>query len=97
MVVHLFGHPVEMDPVLKIAKKYNLKIIEDCAEAHGCEYKNKKVGSIGDVAAFQLFFSNKTITCGEGGMVTTNSDEIAEKSKKFKKFGLRKSTKVYTR
>ncbi len=83
MVVHLFGHPVEMDPVLKIAKKYSLKIIEDCAEAHGCEYKNKKVGSIGDVAAFS-FFSNKTITCGEGGMVTTNSDEIAEKAKSLK-------------
>ncbi len=83
MVVHLFGHPVDMDPVLKIAKKHNLKIIEDCAEAHGCEYKNKKVGSIGDVAAFS-FFSNKTITCGEGGMVTTNSMEIAEKAKNLK-------------
>ena len=44
MVVHLFGHPVDMDPVIKIAKKHNLKIIEDCAEAHGVEYKNKKVG-----------------------------------------------------
>ncbi len=83
MVVHLFGHPVDMDPVTKIAKKYNLKIIEDCAEAHGVEYKNKKVGSIGDVAAFS-FFSNKTITCGEGGMLTTNSKEIFEKAKNLK-------------
>ena len=65
MVVHLFGHPVDMDPVLEIAK-YNLKVIEDCAEAHGVEYKGRKVGSIGDVAAFS-FFSNKTITCGEEG------------------------------
>ena len=54
MVVHLFGHPVDMDPVLKIAKKHNLKIIEDCAESHGVEYKGKKVGSIGDIAAFSL-------------------------------------------
>ena len=55
MVVHLFGHPVDMDPVIALAKKYNLKIIEDCAEAHGVEYKGKKVGSIGDVAAFSFF------------------------------------------
>ena len=83
MVVHLFGHPVDMDSVIKIAKKHSLKIIEDCAEAHGVEYKNKKVGSIGDVAAFS-FFSNKTITCGEGGMLTTNSKDIAEKAKSLK-------------
>ena len=73
MVVHLFGQAVDMDPVMRIAKKYNLKVIEDCAESHGVEYKGKKVGSIGDVGAFS-FFSNKTITCGEGGMVTTNSE-----------------------
>ena len=90
MVVH-FGHPCRNGPVLKIAKKYNLKIIEDCAEAD--EYKNKKVGSIGDVAAFFFFQINNTR--GEGGMVTTNSDEIAE-SKKFKNLAYGKY-KVYTR
>ena len=83
MVVHLFGHPVDMDPIIKISKKYNLKIIEDCAEAHGVEYKGRKVGSIGDVGAFS-FFANKTITCGEGGMVVTNSKELAEKAKSLK-------------
>ena len=83
MVVHLFGHPVDMDPVIEIAKKYNLKIIEDCAEAHGVEYKNKKVGSLGDIGTFS-FFANKTITCGEGGMVVTNSDDLAEKAKSLK-------------
>ena len=56
MVVHLFGHSVDMDPVLKISKKYNLKIIEDCAEAHGVEYKGKKVGSIGDMSCFSFYF-----------------------------------------
>ena len=83
MVVHLFGHTVDMDSVLKISKKYNLKIIEDCAEAHGVEYKGKKVGSIGDIGAFS-FFANKTITCGEGGMVVTNSKELAEKARSLK-------------
>ena len=83
MVVHLFGHPVDMDPVLEISKKHNLKIIEDCAEAHGVEYKGKKVGSIGDIGAFS-FFANKTITCGEGGMVVTNSKKLAEKAKSLK-------------
>ena len=83
MVVHLFGHPVDMDEVLKISKKYNLKIIEDCAEAHGVEYKGKKVGSIGDVGAFS-FYANKTFTCGEGGMLVTNSKELAEKARSLK-------------
>ena len=92
MVVHLFGHPVDMDPVLKIAKKYNLKIIEDCAESHGVEYKGKKVGSIGDIGAFS-FFANKTITCGEGGMVTTNSPELAEKAKSLKNLAYGKTNK----
>jgi len=83
MVVHLFGHPVDMDPVLKIAKRYNLKIIEDCAEAHGVEYKGKKVGSIGDIGAFS-FYANKTFTCGEGGMIVTNSEKLAEKARSLK-------------
>jgi len=92
MVVHLFGHPVDMDPVIKIAKKHKLKIIEDCAESHGVEYKGKKVGSIGDIAAFS-FFANKTITCGEGGLVTTNSTELAEKAKSLKNLAYGKINK----
>lgn len=92
MVVHLFGHPVDMDPILELARKYKLKIIEDCAESHGVDYKGRKVGSIGDVAAFS-FFSNKTITCGEGGIVTTNSDEIGEKAKSLKNLAYGKKNK----
>jgi perosamine synthetase len=92
MVVHLFGHPVDMDPVLEIAKKNKLKVIEDCAEAHGVEYKGKKVGSIGDIGAFS-FFANKTITCGEGGMVVTNSKAIAEKAKSLKNMSYGKENK----
>ena len=92
MVVHLFGHPVDMDPVIELAKKYKLKIIEDCAESPGVEYKGKKVGSIGDIGAFS-FFANKTITCGEGGMVVTNSPEIAEKAKSLKNLSYGKVNK----
>lgn len=92
MVVHLFGHPVDMDPVIAIAKKYKLKIIEDCAEAHGVEYKGKKVGSLGDIGTFS-FFANKTITCGEGGMLVTNSIEIAEKARSLKNLSYGKVNK----
>ena len=92
MAVHLFGHPVDMDPVLKISKKYNLKIIEDCAEAHGVEYKGKKVGSIGDIGAFS-FYANKNITSGEGGMIVTNSERLAEKARSLKSLGYGKINK----
>lgn len=92
MVVHLFGQSVDMDPVLKIAKKNNLKIIEDCAEAHGVEYKGKKVGSFGDIGAFS-FFANKTITCGEGGMIVTNSELLSEKAKSLKNLSYGKISK----
>ena len=92
MVVHLFGHSVDMDPVIKIAKKYNLKIIEDCAESLGVRYKNRTVGSIGDIAAFS-FYSNKTITSGEGGMVTTNSKTLYAKAKKLKNLAYGKKNK----
>jgi perosamine synthetase len=77
MVVHIYGLPVDMDPVLEIAKKYDLKIIEDAAEAHGQTYKGKPCGSFGDVSVFS-FYPNKLITTGEGGMVLTDNDSIAE-------------------
>jgi perosamine synthetase len=78
MVVHIYGHPADMDPIMKIAKKYGLYIIEDAAEAHGAEYKGEKVGGIGDIGCFS-FYANKIITTGEGGAVVTDNQEIAEK------------------
>jgi perosamine synthetase len=78
MVVHIYGMPVDMDSVLALAKKYNLKIIEDAAEAHGQTYKGKPCGSFGDVSVFS-FYPNKLITTGEGGMVLTNDDTIADR------------------
>lgn len=80
MVVHTYGHPVDMDAVLKIANKHKLFVIEDAAESHGAEYKGKRTGGLGDIACFS-FFGNKIITTGEGGMVTTNNDELAERAR----------------
>ncbi len=78
MPVHLYGHPCCMDEIMHIAKKHHLFVIEDAAEAHGAEYKGKKVGSFGDVSIFS-FYANKLVTCGEGGMVLTNNKKIYER------------------
>ncbi len=78
--VHLYGHPADMKPILDIAEDYDLYIIEDAAEAHGAEYKGRKVGSLGDVGCFS-FYANKIITTGEGGMMVTNNKKIAERAK----------------
>lgn len=79
MVVHIYGHPCNMDKIMEIVKKYKLALIEDCAEAHGALYKNQKVGSFGDISAFS-FYANKIITTGEGGMVITNDHALAERA-----------------
>jgi perosamine synthetase len=86
IVVHLFGHPVDMDPVLKIARTNGLFVIEDCAEAHGAKYKNKLVGGLGDVGCFS-FYANKIITTGEGGMITTNNPILSSKIRAMKSLG----------
>ncbi len=83
IVPHIYGLPVDMDPLLKIAKKYNLKVIEDTAEALGLKYKNKECGSFGDVSTFS-FYANKHITTGEGGMIVTNNKKIAERCKSLR-------------
>jgi len=73
--VHLAGMPCEMDPIMKLAKKHNLKVIEDCAQAHGASYKGKSVGSIGHIGTWS-FCNDKIMTLGgEGGMITTNSKQ----------------------
>lgn len=83
MAVHIYGHPCDMDPIIEIAKKYDLKILEDAAEVHGSEYKNRKCGSIGDISIFS-FFANKIATSGEGGIILTNDDKLADKCKYYK-------------
>ena len=87
MPVHLYGHPCDMDAISDIANKYNLFVVEDAAEAHGAEYKEKKVGSIGDISCFS-FFGNKIITTGEGGMCLTNNEELANKMKILRNHGM---------
>jgi len=94
MVVHIYGHPCDMDPVLKIAKKYNLTIIEDAAEAHGAEYKGKKCGSLGDISCFS-FYANKIITTGEGGMVLTNDAGYAEKARALRNLCFKKERRFF--
>ena len=94
MVVHIYGHPVDMDKILEIAKKHNLFVIEDCAEAHGAKYKDKMIGSLGDIACFS-FYANKIVTTGEGGMVVTNNDKFAEKMRLLKNLAFKKPRFVH--
>jgi perosamine synthetase len=83
MIVHIYGLSVDIDPILEIAKKYNLKIIEDAAEMHGQLYKGKKCGSFGDISIFS-FYPNKHITTGEGGMILTDDEELDKKIKRLR-------------
>lgn len=83
MAVHLYGLPVDMSPVLEIAEKYGLYVIEDGAEAHGLDYKGKKCGSFGTITAMS-FYPNKHITTGEGGIVMTDDVTLAERCRSLK-------------
>jgi len=83
LVVHIYGLPVDMDPVLALCEKYNLKLIEDAAEMHGQTYKGKMCGSFGDISIFS-FYPNKHITTGEGGMLVCNDENLAEQCKKLR-------------
>jgi perosamine synthetase len=85
--VHLYGHPCDMNAVMEIAEDHNLYVIEDAAEAHGAEYKGKKVGGLGDISIFS-FYGNKIITTGEGGMCLTNNEELYEKMRILRDHGM---------
>jgi perosamine synthetase len=89
MPVHMYGHPVDMDPVRALAEKYRLFIVEDAAEAHGAEYKGQKVGGIGDLSCFS-FYANKIITTGEGGMVLARRADHAEQLRLLRNLAFRK-------
>jgi len=92
--VHLYGHPANMDPIVDIADRYGLFVVEDAAEAHGAEYKGQKVGSMGDLAIFS-FYGNKIITTGEGGMVVTSNRKIADKIRLFRDHGMQKDRRYW--
>src|SRR5438445_2434324 len=87
IAVHLAGWPSDMDPILDLAREHGLKVIEDCAQAHGATYKGRPVGSIGHVGAFSFCQDKIMSTGGEGGMLTTNDDSVWEKAWSFKDHG----------
>jgi len=92
--VHIYGHPCDMAPIMRIARKHKLLVIEDAAEAHGATYKGKKVGSFGHAACFS-FYGNKIITCGEGGMVVTNDARIARRCRSLKDLSFQKKRRFW--
>jgi perosamine synthetase len=94
MPVHIYGHPVDMDPILNLAEKHGLIIIEDAAEAHGAEYKGRKCGGLGHISCFS-FYANKIITTGEGGMVLTRNPQIAERLRSLRNLCFRPDRRFY--
>lgn len=92
MIVHLYGLPVKVDKVLEIAKQYNLKVIEDSAEMHGQMYNGIPCGSFGDISTFS-FYPNKLITTGEGGMLVTDDEELAERCRLLRNLCFRKDVR----
>lgn len=92
MIVHLYGLPVEVAPVLNLAEKYNLKVIEDAAEMHGQTYRGKPCGSFGDISTFS-FYPNKHVTTGEGGMIVTDDEELAERCRLLRNLCFRKDVR----
>ncbi len=85
--VHLYGHPAEMDGFRKLAGKYGLSLIEDASQAHGAKYKNKRVGTLGDLAAFSFYFSKNLGAFGEGGGLTTDNNEYVQIIKRLREHG----------
>jgi len=92
--VHLYGQPCDMEKIMEIAKENNLYVIEDCAEAHGANFKDRKVGSFGDISCFS-FFGNKVITTGEGGMCVTNNQKLDNKMRELRDHGMSKTKKYW--
>lgn len=92
--VHLYGQPCDMKSIMAIAKKHNLKVIEDCAESHGATYDGQVVGSFGDISCYS-FFGNKILTTGEGGMCLTNSSELNDLMRTLRDHGMNKQKRYW--
>lgn len=90
LVTHLYGQATHMDEVVALCKKYKLKLIEDCAQSHGAHYKNQMTGSFGDIACFSFYPSKNLGAYGDGGAITTNSQELAENIRIFRNYGSEK-------
>ena len=87
IVVHLYGHPCDMESIIELTNNHGLRIIEDCAQAHGAEYKGNRVGSLGDIAAFSFYPGKNLGAFGDGGAITTNDNDLAEKCRKIANHG----------
>jgi perosamine synthetase len=86
MPVHIYGNPVDMQPLLDLAEKSAIKVVEDAAEAHGADYRGRRIGSFGSVSCFS-FYANKLVTTGEGGMLLVDDEELAERARRFRNLG----------
>ncbi|WP_353931813.1 DegT/DnrJ/EryC1/StrS family aminotransferase [Okeanomitos corallinicola TIOX110] len=89
LAVHLYGQPADMDAIQEIARRHNLKVIEDAAQAHGARYKGKRVGSLGDAAGFSFYPTKNLGAIGDGGAITTNDADLAEKLRMLRNYGSR--------
>ncbi len=87
IAVHLYGHPCDMDPLRQLAKEHKLRIIEDCAQAHGAEYKGKRIGAIGDIGAFSFYPGKNLGAYGDGGAIVTNDAELSKKCRMIANHG----------
>jgi len=87
IVVHLYGQPADLDPILEIAEKHGLRVLEDCAQAHGAVYRDKRVGSYGDISCFSFYPTKNLGALGDGGMVVTDSRQLADKAVLLRQYG----------
>lgn len=92
--VHLYGHPVDMDPLSSVAEEHDLFVLEDAAEAHGARFRDRRVGSLGDVGCFS-FYGNKLLTTGQGGIITTDDDKLAERIRQYRLDGMSLDQKYF--
>jgi dTDP-4-amino-4,6-dideoxygalactose transaminase len=87
IAVHLYGNPVDLDPLIELSRKYGLYLVEDAAQAHGAKYKGTMIGSVGDIACFSFYPAKNLGAYGDGGLVTTNNPELSEKLKMLREYG----------
>ena len=87
MVVHLYGQPADMDPIIKLAKDHDIHVVEDAAQAHGAQYKGRKIGSHGDIVCWSFYPGKNLGALGDGGAITTNNEELAQRIKILSNYG----------
>lgn len=87
--VHLYGHPVDMAPLMKIAHRHNLKVMEDCAQSHGVKYNNRMTGTVGDIGAFSFYPTKLLGTYGDGGIIVTNNRPLADRARMIRMYGMK--------